>query len=95
LRALDESGRLVFAEAPGAHMQFTLEWFEEVRGQVPRVTAGVPQYCEKGTYSAASFVTCRSKATYTAECHTYFEYTCVPGRPGSWVGRDGCAFQVK
>lgn len=29
LRALDVSGRLVRAEAPGAHMQFTLTWFED------------------------------------------------------------------
>mmetsp|Transcript_20004 Transcript_20004/g.50763 ORF Transcript_20004/g.50763 Transcript_20004/m.50763 type:complete len:310 (+) Transcript_20004:53-982(+) len=28
LRALDAAGKLVFAEAPGAHMQFTLDWFE-------------------------------------------------------------------
>lgn len=29
LRTLDESNRLVFAEAPGAHMHFTMDWFEE------------------------------------------------------------------
>ncbi|KAL6754909.1 palmitoyl protein thioesterase [Haematococcus lacustris] len=29
LRALDESGRLELVEAPGAHMQFTLQWFTE------------------------------------------------------------------
>jgi palmitoyl-protein thioesterase len=27
LRALDEAGRLIFAECPGAHMQFSLDWF--------------------------------------------------------------------
>ena len=27
LRALDEAGRLVLADCPGAHMQFTLDWF--------------------------------------------------------------------
>ncbi|MEW5302636.1 MAG: hypothetical protein WDW38_008045 [Sanguina aurantia] len=29
LRTLDESHRLVLAEAPGAHMHFTMDWFEE------------------------------------------------------------------
>ncbi|PNH12249.1 Palmitoyl-protein thioesterase 1, partial [Tetrabaena socialis] len=29
LRALDEAGRLEFAEAPGGHMQFTLQWFSD------------------------------------------------------------------
>jgi palmitoyl-protein thioesterase len=29
LKALDESGRLVIAHAPGFHMQFSLEWFFE------------------------------------------------------------------
>jgi palmitoyl-protein thioesterase len=29
LRALDEAGRLVFAECPGAHMQISLDWFSD------------------------------------------------------------------
>lgn len=28
LRSLDEQGKLLFEEAPGAHMQFTLDWFK-------------------------------------------------------------------
>ena len=29
LRELDESGRLVFSEITGHHMQFTFDWFEQ------------------------------------------------------------------
>ncbi len=29
LRELEQSGRLVYADAPGQHMQFTFQWFEE------------------------------------------------------------------
>ena len=29
LRALDAARRLVFDEAPGGHMRFTLSWFHE------------------------------------------------------------------
>lgn len=29
LRALDERGALLLLEAPGVHMQFTLQWFTE------------------------------------------------------------------
>lgn len=27
LKRLDQAGRLVFEEAPGQHMQFSLDWF--------------------------------------------------------------------
>ncbi len=29
LKELDQSGRLVFAEAPGAHMHFSFPWFQQ------------------------------------------------------------------
>lgn len=39
LRALDEAGRLTLVHAPGRHMRFTLDWFEE---QVVRPWLAVP-----------------------------------------------------